>query len=677
VAYTGNRLPSVCVVTSEIVGPPGSGGIGTAMTGLAEHLATSGCRVTILYTGSIAAPDFPLAKWKAPYAERGIELVALAIKDLKSLAGPVRDHGFGTPCLVYQFLTSRHFDVVHFNDYGGEGSLCLAARKLGLAFRDTLLVVAMHGPSEWALELNQARPITLVQCAHSYAERLSVKCADVLWSPSHYLLDWTRQNGFAFPPQVLVQQYCLPSLPAASAPRGRAERVKDIVFFGRLEARKGLPLFCDSIEQLDRTLVDGQVSVTFLGKPGLCEGMDGLAYVAWRAKAWRCAVKAVTHLGQADAIAYLRSGGKLAVMASPADNSPCTVYEALSWGIPFLAANVGGVPELVHPDDHSRVLFDSTTDGLSASLRGALDQGGWVAAPAVPQEDTRRHWSDFHANWHRHLTPVASPVPPGRVVAIVDGTSAAGIQRTLESLAVLDAVHRVIVLTGAGAAATSTTRSFSVCNIGLSQSDTRVLDDELAAIADKTVLLICAGIAIHAGAFTQMLSALTTADMDGLQPAGEVPSGRARRIIVPLGGDPVFTLFEGATFTGGLLVRGSAFARMLRGRAYYSDLIATEGLEIWPYPQPVFEGSARWAPAPVTSLPSRVRALAGGSEANRRLAAKVRGVADTDHRPRRGRVVWALWLIDLGLAPLVRVAASTRRRLRAVRSRRWLNRLDG
>ena len=40
------------------------------------------------------------------------------------------------------------------------------------------------------------------------------------------------------------------------------------------------------------------------------------------------------------------AGDTLAVMPSPIDNSPCTIYEALSWGLPFLAARTGGVPEV-------------------------------------------------------------------------------------------------------------------------------------------------------------------------------------------------------------------------------------------------------------------------------------------------------------------------------------------
>ena len=128
----------------------------------------------------------------------------------------------------------------------------------------------------------------------------------------------------------------------------------------------------------------------------------------------------------------------------------------------------------------------------------------------------------------------------------------------------IKAIRRVLVLSRDGAADVPASKSCPVCNIDLSRNDTTALHDELATLDAKAVLLIHAGITVQAVAFAQMLPALTMADIDGLQSAGEVTRGTSRRIIPPLGGDPVFTRWEGATFTGGLLVRGEAVARALR-----------------------------------------------------------------------------------------------------------------
>jgi NAD(P)-dependent dehydrogenase (short-subunit alcohol dehydrogenase family) len=54
-----DRLPgSVCIVTSEMVGPHRNGGLGTATTGLAQLLASEGVRVTVVYTGEVENGTF-------------------------------------------------------------------------------------------------------------------------------------------------------------------------------------------------------------------------------------------------------------------------------------------------------------------------------------------------------------------------------------------------------------------------------------------------------------------------------------------------------------------------------------------------------------------------------------------------------------------------------------------
>ena len=689
----GDWRPSVCIVSSEVIGPFKNGGIGTSMTGLAEHLARSGCRLTILYTGSVWAPDIQLQKWKTRYAELDIDLVAISIEEMKSVEGSLKDSGFGTPYLVYQHLAAKRFDVVHFNDCAGEGSLCLVAKKLGLAFHDTLMLVALHGPSQWVLELNQTLPASILLAAYNYAERLSVKCADVLWSPSRYLVEWALHRGFELPAQTFVQQYCLPSqrlrehgegpaqFPAVRY--GRAAPPKHIVFFGRLEERKGLRLFCNAIHRLRQELADRNISVTFLGKAERCAGMSSLEYVAHRSRTWRFPVSTVTNLGQPEALAYLFSGDKLAVMASPVDNSPCTVYEALAWGIPFLAARTGGVPELVHEADHDHVLFDCTTDALCTSLLDALDAGGWIAAPSHSQEEARRAWSSFHANSRRYLTPRRIDPPTCRVVAIVDGRSPADLKVTLESLAATGAVHHAVVLNREGASLPPAAVTCSVRDIDLSIEDSDALDQELAKLNGEAILMIHSGISIRADSFAGMLSALNGTDIDGLQPAAEVVGG-ARRLVPPLGGDPSFTLFEGATFTGGLLVRGDAFRRARLGRGLapdsafmgLADFCVTRGIQIWPYPQPVFERPEHWTPGTARLLPARVMAFGDCSATDRYYMLAAGYGAGTLERAGRQRRLLAFSMIDLGLLRVVRFASWTRRRMRGIRSRLRLGRIE-
>jgi hypothetical protein len=456
------------------------------------------------------------------------------------------------------------------------------------------------------------------------------------------------------------------------------------VFFGRLEERKGLRLFCNAIHRLREELADRNISVTFLGKAETCGGMSSLTYIAHRSRDWRFPVKTVTNLGQPEALGYLCSGDKLAVMASSVDNSPCTVYEALAWGIPFLAARTGGVPELIHQTDHDRVLFDCTTVALCKSLLGALDAGGWIAAPSQSQQETRRVWSMFHADARRYLTARWTDPGPRRVIAIIDGGSPTDLQVTLESLAETESVHHVVVLNRGGVSLPPTAGKFSVRNIDLSIEDSEALDEEVAKFADEAILMIHAGICIRTDLFGHMLQALDGADVDGLQPAAQVVGEGTHRTVLPLGGDPSFALFEGATFTGGLLVRGEAFrrARVGRGLAAESafmglaDFCVTRGIEIWPYPQVVFERPEHWTMGTERCIPARVMAF-DDCAANDRyymLAARYDARKGEPAVGQKRRI--ALAMVDLGLPQVVRFASWTRRRMGGIRSRLSLGRIE-
>jgi hypothetical protein len=60
------------------------------------------------------------------------------------------------------------------------------------------------------------------------------------------------------------------------------------------------------------------------------------------------------------------------------------VYECLVAGVPFLTHAVGGVPELIHPDDHDRVLVDGPNGkALARRILQVLQDGLRPARPWV------------------------------------------------------------------------------------------------------------------------------------------------------------------------------------------------------------------------------------------------------------------------------------------------------
>jgi hypothetical protein len=545
------------------------------------------------------------------------------------------------------------------------------AKRLGLAFRDSLLVVALHSPSGWVLELNQQLPSDILFPAYHCAEQLSVACAGLLWSPSRYLLDWVAARGFELPPQTFVQQYTLPRTKgdggAGAAHAGATSPPREIVFFGRLEERKGLRLFCNAVHVLRDELAQAGTTVTFLGKAERCGGMPSLDYIAHRSASWTFPINTITDLGQPEALDYLRRAGTLAVMASPFDNSPCTVSEALSCGIPFLAARTGGIPELIDAADHEHVLFEHATESLVRALRSAIERGGWIARPSVPQEETRRTWMAVHHGWRGFLQPRAVAATPSSVAVVVDHPAGSRLDLTIDSLVKCPSVQRFVVLNRGG-------ETLPLDNIDLMTSDADAVETALETIAEDVVLLIHSGVAVVPDAFEAMLAALEPG-LDGLMPAGRIIEKNGSRIVPPLGGSAAFSLFEGVTFTGAMLVRRQTLVAAKKGRVLaiespflgLSDFCVAQSGRIWPYPEPVVERSGECRINVKNALPARVAAYGGTSPNDRYyMLAAGYGAANHDRRPGLKREL-AFAALDLGLTSAVRIGSWGWRRLR-----RWI-----
>jgi glycosyltransferase involved in cell wall biosynthesis len=615
--------PRICIVTTEIVGPHKNGGIGTAMTGLAETLAGYGLPVTILYTGSIWSVIDNSDWWRDKYAAIGIDFHALHPQDAVKVAGPLKLHGFPTPWLIYDFLRQRSFDVVHFNDTIGEGFYCLAAKRLGIAFRDALFMVGLHSPSQWVLEHNSQLPNSVLYAAFNYAERLSVQCADILWAPSRYLVGWLRDQGFKLPAVIVNQQYVMPTARLFNADRAkfsehealadtpRRRRVpSEIVFFGRLEERKGIGPFCDALDVESEFLAERDISVTFLGKPVLRRGVSSDDYVKMRGQAWPCRWRIISDYGQQEAVAYLRNANALAVMPSPFDNSPCTIYEALGFGIPFIASRTGGIPELIAETDHARVLFDYSPPAIAAALRRAIVDGIECARPALAPGTARRQWLNAHLGWRGWLEAARPRRGPRDIIecasalVIIDDRGDTGnLERTLESLR-----PALATLTRSEVVVIDRSLSRRAANAHCGHAPLRIAnvhrDDPAAIVCERIlagdgglVLFLAGGAALLAQGLTLLTAMFGDDAVDGVIPAANCGDETNRQVVPALGGSIAFGYFEGVGFTGGAAIKRdslkaiAARSNLVPQREFLGllDLAVIDGLALWPLAEPALD----------------------------------------------------------------------------------------
>jgi O-antigen biosynthesis protein len=472
-AARGSRLPRVCIATWEIEGPSRNAGIGTAYTSLADALKRAGYDVTVLFLLGCHPSDGNMMDWVDFYrTEKGIRLIPLP------MAHEPRIHAAWASSVSYHTYVwlkehQGEFDIVHFPECQGLGFYSLLAKRQGLAFRESTFVVSAHGPTFWVKEGSHDYIRNLGELEIDYMERVSISAADIVTSPSQYLLTWMQQNGWELPKRTYVAPYVLPQgvLTEGPAPRPQKKAIQEIVFFGRLEIRKGLKLFCDALDELCADGADRKFEVTFLGKETQLYGRSSIGYISDRSKAWTVPWHIVSNKYQGAAIEYLRGAGRLAVISSLADNYPNTVLECVGAAVPLLASNVGGIPEIIDAADRENVCFEPRPDVLAQRLRVSLEHGAYSARPSASFADTEGAWVNWHAglaNGAKHAETIshsrqlsAQSIFPLVSVCFAYNAKEKGAAATLASLKQQDYPHLEIILAECGSEDSSFGRSSS------------------------------------------------------------------------------------------------------------------------------------------------------------------------------------------------------------------------
>jgi glycosyltransferase involved in cell wall biosynthesis len=377
----------VTVIAHELRGFQPAGGMGTATSFLALALARMGHSVEILLGKHSVGSIDPY--WKSVYTGAGIRIRAAPRSD-----EPVEPWHFAHAHSVSLGLKADVPDVVIAHDFGAPAYSALRLRQAGIAFDNTLFVVFCHGTRRYVANLspNIAVGDLRTVLGVSVLEEASVELADVVVSPSAYLVDWMRGQGWQLPEQTLVIPYFTRSEAMGESvpvvPRPDPDPIRRLAFFGRIDEKKGLKLLTSALNALEPERLNG-VELEFVGKTTRTWTTESARALLsdTTSRALR-GVSFETGLDQRQALEHLRPPGTLVVMPSLQENSPNTVYECLEEGIPFIASNVGGVPELIAPDDRARVLFEPTAEGVEAAIRRVLAEGN-VPAPPRPAFEPR------------------------------------------------------------------------------------------------------------------------------------------------------------------------------------------------------------------------------------------------------------------------------------------------
>lgn len=371
-----NLRQRICIVTPDVIGPVRNGGIGTHCFYLACELARQAeTQVTIFFTGPYETGS--RAACVALYSQHGIEFCDFEDAAVPSYKRLGCEWFLDRSLRVMEFLARQDFTQVHFQDWQANGFSTIQAKRTGIGFHNTHLTVTLHSSTQWVREGMRAWPENPIQDAMlDYCERYVAEHADLVISPSQYMLHWAQSKNWKLSKQQRVIPYCF----QASERRADVESkepvdLSHLIFFGRLETRKGLELFSAALERLlSSGIKHGIKKVSFLGKPGNTQYGYGaltlLEKLQATLKTYQVELCVISNLSSQEAIDYLLAARGVVFICSLQDNYPFTVIECLENNIPFVASNTGGIPEMLNDG----ALFVPSSAGILEAIenRGRL-----------------------------------------------------------------------------------------------------------------------------------------------------------------------------------------------------------------------------------------------------------------------------------------------------------------
>ncbi len=400
----GSVVPArVCLVTEELSGIGGSGGIGAAFFELAKLLASNLIDVDILYCpidGSIN--DQEKERISNDFHGMGIKLTFLDYLEYVELPISYEKKSYAISQYLSRLVVG--YSYIHFHDYKGLGFFSTSLKRQGLSFKDTNLVVQLHGPTRWTIEENKGFFIHEDQLKIDFMERMSITQADFVVSPSMYLIDWLKGNGYTLPKNTqVIKNVCSDLSNSLGLVRrlhseslvGQAA-VTDVICFARHEDRKGFSIFCDALDLINDKLAESKITVTFLGKFGMVGSQPSGIYLVDRAKKWKFSLKIRSGFARNAAAEYIVSrNSPLVVIPSPAENSPYTVLESIVLGVPVISSLGGGGRELFNNSAYQG-LCDINAAQIAEKILMAIEGGIGKPMPSETPIEIEKNWLDFH-----------------------------------------------------------------------------------------------------------------------------------------------------------------------------------------------------------------------------------------------------------------------------------------
>jgi len=240
---------------------------------------------------------------------------------------------------IKHILKQEKPDLVYAHNLTGIGYLIpRLIKKMGIRYIQTIHDVALVYPSGlliWGEENSWLNTFFLTrwwQCLSRYL----FNSPDEVIFPSQWLMEFYQSRGFFRQSKVKVVK----NFNLEIRRLNRLEEIKfkiNFVYIGQVEEHKGILFLIKAISELRnmnyKLLIAGSGSKLERAK-GLARDNNRIEFLGWQD---RDKIKAL-----------LQAADYLIVPSLCYENSPTVIFESLQAGVPVIASNLGGIPELVH-----------------------------------------------------------------------------------------------------------------------------------------------------------------------------------------------------------------------------------------------------------------------------------------------------------------------------------------
>ncbi len=330
---------NILLASRELPGINDGGGIGVYTLTWAKSLQKEGHYVRVVTSD----PKHPVNLQNYPFAVEMIE-------EDRRFSHVAQGYSYALYQRLLALSRERHWDIIEFPDYLGEGYFTIKAKRLCGEFADTVLRVHGHMSLELCDVLNQEIPDSNRRTIH-HMERYALRFCDVLTVPSQ---DLQSRYRHATGREVLLTRHPLPKLPLPPESESSLQSTSQtrqnpdepvILYVGRLEYRKGVDLLLKAAKVLwEQDLTFG---LWLIGQDTRYQGRSFQ-------KQLEALIPAPYHgyvhfAGDMSREQLSRYYAKAAAVVFPSrfENWPNVCLEAMSLGCPVIASKSGGMREML------------------------------------------------------------------------------------------------------------------------------------------------------------------------------------------------------------------------------------------------------------------------------------------------------------------------------------------